>query len=71
MKVVKYMDNEKVVEQLEYAWKYIQERPNPTATPKAMAMAGIKKAISVLKDQEKEIKKLQSVIDELSFKLYG
>ena len=46
------MDRENVIEQLEYAWKYIQERPNPTGTPKAMAMNGIKKAIALLKEQE-------------------
>ena len=49
------MDREKVIEQLEYAWKYIQERPNPTATPKATAMAGIKKAIALLKEQQPDV----------------
>ena len=46
------MDREIVIKGLEYAWEYIRERPNPTATPKAMAMDGIKKAIALLKEQE-------------------
>ena len=46
------MDRESVIKGLEYAWEYIRERPNPTATPKAMAMAGIKKAIDLMKEQE-------------------
>lgn len=50
--VMRMPDREKVIKGLEYALEYIRERPNPTATPKAMAMDGIKKAIAMLKEQE-------------------
>ena len=62
-KVGERMDREKIIKGLEYAWEYIRERPNPTATPKAMAMDGIKKAIAMLKEQETKKPKTFTVID--------
>ena len=44
-------DIEKIIKGLEYAWEYIRERPNPTASPKAYAMGSIKKAVDFLKEQ--------------------
>ena len=35
----------KIIEGLQYAWRYIKERPNPIATPKARAMHSIMQAI--------------------------
>ena len=45
-------DIKKLIAGLEYSWEYIKERPNPTATPKAMAMSNIRKAIDFLKGKE-------------------
>ena len=41
-----------VIKGLEFSWEYIRERPNPTATPKAMAMHNIKKAIELLEAKQ-------------------
>ena len=38
-------DAAEIIEGLEYTWRYIKERPNQTAVPKARAMTNITEAI--------------------------
>ena len=49
------MDRESVIKGLKFAWEYIRERPNKTATPQARAMHGIMKAIDLLTPKQMEI----------------
>lgn len=68
MKVVKYMDKEKVIKALEDS---LMDKKNQEDYSVRFSFEVVEIIITMLKEQEKEIKKLQSVIDDLSFKLYG
>ena len=68
LKVVKYMDKEKVIKALEDS---LMDKKNQGDYSVRFSFEVVEIIITLLKEQEKEIKKLQSVIDDLSFKLYG
>ena len=52
-------NTEKIIEGLEYTWRYIQERPNPTAVPKAKAMTNIMEAIEELNKRMPKEKEME------------
>ena len=62
------MDREKVIKALEDS---LVDKKNQEDYSVRFSFEVVEIIITLLKEQEKEIKKLQSVIDDLSFKLYG
>ena len=67
----KHWGDRDVLTELKYCGEHMRDRKITTNGDIRFYAYIMRKAYEMLKEQEKEIKKLQSDIDDLCFKLYG